>query len=65
VDIAGEGSTGQFAAIAKMAMGEGSNCINLESDATAETTAFDHCATLFRFRLDVPARQCREVKYIP
>jgi hypothetical protein len=47
-----------------MAMGEGSNCINLESDATAEATAFDHCATLFRFRLDVPARQCREVKYI-
>jgi hypothetical protein len=42
VDIAGEGSTAQFTEIATMAMSEGSNFINLESDASAEATAFDH-----------------------
>jgi hypothetical protein len=60
VDIAGEGSTAQFTAIATMAMGEGSNFINLESDASAEATAFDHLCN--PIRLDGQARQCREVK---
>ncbi len=44
-DIAGKGSTAQLAAIATMAMGEGSNRINLESDTTAQATAFDHHIT--------------------
>lgn len=46
VDITSESGAAKLAAIVAMAMGKGSNCINLEFDKTAETTAFDHRAVL-------------------